>query len=220
MTGRTKTVAITVAAPRRTGRIEPPDRERVLTAAAELFRQQGFERTTLKEIAHACNMLPGSLHYRYPSKESLLIDMMRLAMHRVMEATIGAAAGVADPIEQMRRTLTAHLKTVVGGSDTVYALLFDWRALQGEAREELIVLRDSYEAQWMMMLRHLRKQGLVREDIDLRLLRLVALGAINWVSTWYRADGLYSLDQIANFIWQITRDAVLTPQARERSLQS
>ena len=49
------------------------DREFVLAAAAALFRERGYERTTVKEIAEACDMLPGSLHYRYPSKESLLV---------------------------------------------------------------------------------------------------------------------------------------------------
>ena len=206
----------TLPAPRRLRRIEPLDRERVLDAAAKLFREQGFDKTTLKEIAHACDMLPGSLHYRYPSKESLLIDMMRLGMSRIMAAAAGAAAGVDDPIDQVRRVLQAHLDTLVSGSDTVYVLLFDWRSLRGEARAELIALRDAYETQWMILLKHLRKQGLVRADIDLHLLRLIALGAINWVSTWYHAGGRYSLDDIGKFIWQITCDAVLTPAARER----
>lgn len=192
------------------------DRERVLDAAAKLFREQGYEKTTLKEIAQACDMLPGSLHYRYPSKESLLIDMMRLAMGRITAAAAGAAAGVTDPVEQMHRVLQAHLDTLVKGSDTVYVLLFDWRSLTGAARDELIALRDAYEGQWMVLLKHLRRQGLVREDIDLTLLRLVALGAMNWVSTWYRDGGRYTLEDIGNFIWQITRDAVLTPAARAR----
>jgi AcrR family transcriptional regulator len=212
----TNDVAPLSAAPRRARRIEPVDRERVLDAAAKLFREQGFDKTTLKEIAQACDMLPGSLHYRYPSKDSLLIDMMRYGMSRIMSAAAGAAQGVDDPLEQVRRVLHAHLNTLVSGSDTVYVLLFDWRSLKGAARDELIALRDAYESQWMRLLKHLRKQGLVRADIDLHLLRLVALGAINWVSTWYSAGGRYSLDDIAHFIWQITCDAVLTPEARAR----
>lgn len=207
------------AAPvKRVRRIEPLDRERVLDAAAKLFREQGFEKTTLKEIAEACDMLPGSLHYRYPSKELLLVDMMRLGLDRVMAAAVAAARGIDDPVEQIRRVLQAHLDTLVTGSDTVYVLLFEWRSVTGKPREELIALRDAYESQWMAMLKHLRRQGLVRADIDLHLLRLVAFGAINWVSTWYHAGGRYSLDDIGNFIWQITSDAVLTPDARQQYL--
>lgn len=206
------------AVPRRVRRIEPLDRERVLDAAAKLFREQGFEKTTLKEIAEACDMLPGSLHYRYASKEQMLVDMMRLGMDRVMSGARAAAQGIDDPVEQAHRVLQAHLDTLVTGSDTVYVLLFEWRSVTGKARAELIALRDAYETQWMMLLKNLRKQGLVRDDIDLHLLRLVAFGAMNWVSTWYHAGGRYSLDDIGNFIWQITRDAVLTPEARQQYL--
>lgn len=204
---------------KRPRRADAVDREQVLDAAAKLFREQGFEKTTLKEIAEACHMLPGSLHYRYASKDLLLVDMMRLGMSRIMAAAVNAAAGVEDPVEQVRRVLQAHLDILVTGSDTVYVLLFDWRSLKGSARDELITLRDAYETQWMRLLKHLRKQGLVRADIDLHLLRLVALGAINWVSTWYSAGGRYSLEDIGNFIWQITCDAVLTPEARDRYRQ-
>lgn len=208
--------AVPSATPRSRRRHEAMDRERVLAAAARLFREQGFEKTTLKEIAEACDMLPGSLHYRWPSKELLLVDMMRHAMSRVMQAAVDAAQGIEDPLEQVRRVLLAHLETLVGGSDTVYVLLFEWRSVTGPARDELIQLRDTYEAQWMAMLKHLRRQGLVRRDIDLHLLRLVALGAINWVATWYREGGRYSTEQIGNFIWQIASDAILTPGARAR----
>ncbi|PYQ46008.1 MAG: hypothetical protein DMF77_02445 [Acidobacteria bacterium] len=43
--------------------------DRFLDAAARLFRAKGFEATTVREIAKAARMLPGSLHYRYPTKD-------------------------------------------------------------------------------------------------------------------------------------------------------
>ena len=54
---------------------ERDDRELVLSKAATEFRKRGFEKTTVKQVAEACNMLPGSLHYRYNTKEALLLDM-------------------------------------------------------------------------------------------------------------------------------------------------
>src|SRR5690606_2736379 len=56
-----------------------PD-ERVLHAAARLFREQGYAATSLRDIARAAGMLPGSLHYRYPSKEDILSALMERAI--------------------------------------------------------------------------------------------------------------------------------------------
>jgi AcrR family transcriptional regulator len=61
------------------------DQSNVLSNAARLFREKGFEKTSLKEIAEACNMLPGSLYYRYNTKEALLVELMRRGIYLVTE---------------------------------------------------------------------------------------------------------------------------------------
>src|SRR4051794_20842097 len=57
-------------------------REDPLDAAARLFRKQGFAATTVRQIAKQAGMLPGSLHYRFPSKEALLLALMERAIER------------------------------------------------------------------------------------------------------------------------------------------
>jgi len=142
------------------------DREFVLGAAARLFRQKGFDKTTVKEIAEACGMLPGSLHYRYPSKESILVDLMRLALEQASASLSEAIRGESEPLEQLRQGINAHLELLVGGSDMVYVLLFEWRSLHGASRQEMIDLRDRYELLWSAMLQSLSSQNLIRPDVD------------------------------------------------------
>jgi AcrR family transcriptional regulator len=185
------------------------DREWVLRSAARLFREQGYERTTVKEIAEACDLLPGSLYYRYQTKEDILVDLMRLGLEQISTAVSEAVAGVADPEEQLRRGINAHLKILVDDSDMVFVLLFEWRSLRGEARKEMIRLRDRYERLWAAMLESLAEKGVIRKDMDLDLLRLIGLGALNWVATWFREDGRYSLEDIGDFVWLVIRRAVL-----------
>ncbi|MHB7984948.1 TetR/AcrR family transcriptional regulator, partial [Lacticaseibacillus paracasei] len=60
------------------------DRDRILFAAAHLFREYGFDKTTVRQIAEACDLLPGSLHYRYRAKEDILVDMMRAAIEKTI----------------------------------------------------------------------------------------------------------------------------------------
>lgn len=192
------------------------DRDLVLNSAARLFREQGYDRTTVKEIAEACNLLPGSLHYRYQAKEDILVDLMRLGLEQASTAVSRAVAGVTEPVEQLRRGINAHLQMLVSGSDTVYVLLFEWRSLRGEARKEMIKLRDRYEMLWAAMLKSLVEKGVIREDVDLDLLRLIGLGALNWVATWFRDDGRYSLEDIGDFVWRMIRSAVLEEREQRR----
>ena len=198
--------------------VVPSDRDFVLRTTARLFREQGYDRTTVKEIAEACNMLPGSLHYRYQSKEDILVDLMRLGLEQASLAVSQAVAGVTEPAEQLRRGINAHLQILVSGSDMVYVLLFEWRSLRGSARREMIKLRDRYESLWAAMLKLLAEQGVIRKDMDLELLRLIGLGALNWVATWFREAGRYSLEDIGDFVWRMIRSAVL--EEREQRIIS
>jgi AcrR family transcriptional regulator len=185
------------------------DQGNVLSNAARLFREKGFERTSLKEIAEACNMLPGSLYYRYSSKEALLVELMRRGVDLVTAEVESAYASSDDPVERMRLCINAHLRALLLDSDAVYVLLFEWRALGPEARKEIIELRDQYESLWAGILETMIAQGVVRKNVDGRLLRLIGLGALNWVATWFDPNGAQSLDAIGDLIWQIAMDGVI-----------
>ena len=188
---------------------KPGDQGDVLSNVARLFREKGFERTSLKEIAEACNMLPGSLYYRYNSKEALLVELMRRGVDLVTAEVESAYASSDDPVERMRLCINAHLRALLLDSDAVYVLLFEWRALGPEARKEIIELRDQYESLWAGILETMIAQGVVRKNVDGRLLRLIGLGALNWVATWFDPNGAQSLDAIGDLIWQIAMDGVI-----------
>ena len=185
------------------------DKSDVLTHAARLFREKGFEKTSLKEIAEACSMLPGSLHYRYKTKEALLVELMRWGVDLVSSEVESAYESSDDPAEQLRLCINAHLRALLVDSDAVYVLLFEWRALGPEAREEIIELRDQYESLWADILETMIAQGVIRKNVDGRLLRLIGLGALNWVATWFDPSGAHSLDAIGDLIWQIAMDGVI-----------
>lgn len=197
---------------RESTRAYTPDRERILAIAARMFREEGFERTGLRDIAKACDMLPGSLHYRYRAKEDILIDMMRLAIERTIRSIVDATMEVQDPLRKMRAALKAHVSELMSGDDMVYVLLFEWRSVRGEARELIIAERDRYERYWETMLDAMKAQGYIRPEVDTELTRLIGLGAINWVATWYKRGGRYNLDQVGEAIWQMLASGVLAPQ--------
>ena len=198
-------------------RVEVADRERVLAASAKLFREKGFERTSVREIASACGILPGSLHYRYRSKDDILVDMMRLAIERTIYRIVEATSAIQDPLKKMQSALQTHVDILMSGDDMVYVLLFEWRSVHGVAREQIIAERDRYERYWQTILDDLQSYGCIRNDVDADLLRLIGLGAINWAATWYKENGKYNLEQIADAIWQMMTRGILNPDFHEEA---
>jgi len=201
--------------------IGPEQREdAILGAAAALFREQGFAATGLREIAAKAGMLLGSVQYRFPTKESLLVALMERAIERVMGAVRAAVEAAEDPLERLRLGLTAHLETLLSGDDAVYVLLYDWRVLRGAPRDKLILLRDRYEAFWDGILYGAAGSGRLRPGVNLKLLRLFGFGAVNWVATWYRPDGPHSVTEIADAFFATMVYGVLSDDARAESRRS
>ena len=58
--------------PSKTARSEQT-RTRILNTALQLFRERGFDQTTMRQIAQASGMALGAAYYYFPSKEALVM---------------------------------------------------------------------------------------------------------------------------------------------------
>jgi AcrR family transcriptional regulator len=170
----------------------------VLEVAGRLFRAKGFEATTVRQIADAAGILPGSLHYRYRSKEEILLALLDRGIAHATEAVRLAIADVPDPVERMRLALRAHLRLLVRDDVAIYVLLYEGRSLEGESRAHMVRLRDRYDALWDGILHAAAGTGRLRRHVDLKLVRLLLLGAANWTAQWFSSRGPYSCDDVAD----------------------
>ena len=77
-------------------------RQAILDAACRLFREQGFEKTSIAEITERVGGSKATLYNYFPSKESLLLEVM----HHAKELELQAIVGALDPdAEDLRKEL-------------------------------------------------------------------------------------------------------------------
>ena len=185
----------------------------VLDAAGRLFRQKGFAATTIRDIADAAGVWPGSLHYRYKTKEAVLLALMERGIALAEAGFRAATEGATDPIDRLRLAIRAHVAMLAGNDHGTYVLLYEGRLLEGEARARMARLRDRYDALWDGLLYQAVGTGRVQPDVDVRLARLFILGAINWVPQWYSEGGSLTPDQIADTFTDRVLHGLLRPAA-------
>jgi len=75
----------------------------ILDAAARLFRAQGFQGTSVRDIVRAVDMLPGSLYYHFATKEELLAEVYAEGVRRISARVSAAIGPLADPGRGWRR---------------------------------------------------------------------------------------------------------------------
>ena len=52
-------------------------RERILAVAQELFTRQGYDKTSLRDIAERLEITKAALYYYFPRKEDILVELHR-----------------------------------------------------------------------------------------------------------------------------------------------
>src|SRR5262250_188452 len=74
-------------------------RARILNGALALFRRNGFEQTTMREIAEEAGVSLGNAYYYFDSKEALVMAFYQRA-HDELPSRVGAAVAGTTGLEQ------------------------------------------------------------------------------------------------------------------------
>ncbi len=169
---------------------------KLLSQAARLFREKGYERTTVRDLAAAVGIQSGSIFHHFKSKEAILRAVMEEVIiyntHRMREAL----ARAQNPRDEVLALIRCELEAINGVTgDAMSVLVYEWRSLNAENQQHILKLRDVYEALWLEALNKARDAGQVMGDTF--ILRRFLTGALSWTTTWYKPQGNVSLDQLA-----------------------
>ena len=88
---------------------ERSTRDRIVDAAMQCFRAQGFEATSVKDVLQTAAVNSGSLYYFFPSKEDILLAVLDRYVELLRPAVIDPAfATTADPLERVFAVLGGY----------------------------------------------------------------------------------------------------------------
>ncbi|HZU78276.1 MAG TPA: helix-turn-helix domain-containing protein, partial [Acidimicrobiales bacterium] len=82
-------------------------REEILSTALELFLVQGYDATSLREIAERLDITKAALYYHFPAKEQLVIELCRDFLDSLSELVVAARAQRAEGKELCRAEMLA-----------------------------------------------------------------------------------------------------------------
>ncbi|MFL6416062.1 MAG: TetR/AcrR family transcriptional regulator [Bryobacteraceae bacterium] len=71
---------------------------KILETALDLFRQEGFDRTTMRRIAEKAQLATGAAYYYYPSKDAIVLDFYQRSCDE-MQGKIAEALETAKGFE-------------------------------------------------------------------------------------------------------------------------
>lgn len=164
-------------------------RQRILEAAARMFRAKGYSGARLTEIAKLAGIQVGSLYYHFRSREALVAEVMAIGLAQTVaayERALDALPAEADSATRIRTAVETHVLQLIEPGDFPGAML----KLAGEVPPDLRDLHRAgeraYGRMWQKLLEQAHAAGVIRSDANISVLRLLILGAMNWSIEWYR----------------------------------
>ena len=124
-----------------------------------------------------------------------------LAVHEegirwISKAVLAALEQQSGPWKRLEVAMAAHLQALLGGGDYVRVVIKVPPREDVEARTRFIALRDGYERIFTSLIDALP----LAASLDVRHVRLLILGAMNWSPNWFRSDGDQPHDIAKSFV--------------------
>lgn len=167
-------------------------------AALRLFARDGYDATSMREIAAAAGLKAGSLYNHFASKEEILWDLTKGALMD-LRSDIHEALSVlpddASPSQRLHSFVDAHVRFHAINSEKARLVNRQMPGLSRAHYREVVQLRHTFEEDLAEILRMGVTTGEFRL-VDTRLTVYAILQMCIAVSTWYRKGGDLSVNEV------------------------
>lgn len=186
--------------------------EEILRIAADKFGKQGYQATTLDEIAAQAGISRAAFYLYFPGKD----DLLRRMYHQVIATSQAAIEQiVAEDLsvpEKLRRIIR-HQVRYMAANVPLARVFFS----------EVFNLRPE-QVQWVQranrafgeVIERVVEEGVQKGElipVHPKRFTYALMGICNWMHRWYRPGGEWTPDTVAEEFLQILESGYLTPKA-------
>jgi TetR/AcrR family transcriptional regulator, cholesterol catabolism regulator len=185
-------------------------RTQILSQAALTFLRNGYDATSMSEIAERCGITKPGLYYHFKGKQDLLYAIMSHAMDMLEQRSLADMLSATSHEARLRSILHSHVRLITELEDGAFTILVieGRNALRSEDRRIIEHRVESYTGWIRATLEGLRTEGKLRE-IDSAVATASLLGLVVWTARWYRRGGRMSGDEIADQVTELGLASVL-----------
>ena len=183
--------------------IEP--RQEILRAAARLFQQQGYDATSMNDVAAALKFSKGGLYHHFQSKDEILFHIMSHAMDITEDRVINVVRKADGGAEERLRTLIRlHIEVVLSPEDReITVMLHENHPLPPPLRRKINGRKKDYVHFVENLVADVQRQRNSASPVTPRAAAFALLGMINWIYQWYKPEGTLTGDALVRQFTEI-----------------
>ncbi|WP_137843323.1 TetR/AcrR family transcriptional regulator [Microbacterium sp. 2FI] len=182
------------------------DRQEVLAVAVEAFNEQGYDATSVSDLAERLGLTKSAMYHHFSSKEQLLEMALGQALDGLEGVLAEPDASVGSAADRLEFVLRAAVHVLLDQLPNVTLLL----RLRGNSDVERAALerRRAFDHQMTALVREAQDSGSVRPDVDSGIVSRLLFGMLNSTIEWYRPGKAVDRDALTHDILTIAFDGI------------
>jgi AcrR family transcriptional regulator len=164
-----------------------PKLDRLLSASAALMARQGFNQTSIRNVARETGFSLGGMYYYFENKEDLLFKIQHRTFSDLLAFQEENVPADLDAKARLRRFIRNHLAYFTSHFAELKVCTFELESLQGERFTAIARLRRRYFDCLATVIGELLGVDSAKALSDGRIRRktLFVFGMLNWIFMWY-----------------------------------
>jgi AcrR family transcriptional regulator len=167
------------------GAVTGGSRFEILRTSARLFQQQGYDATSMSDVARALGLSKGGLYHHFKSKDEILFSLMNHALDITQERVIGPVEKIADAEARLRALIRLHIEVVLSIRDReISVMLHENHPLPPPLRKHINKRKKEYVRFVEGLIADVQRGSGAK--VTPRAATFALLGMINWIHQWYK----------------------------------
>jgi len=173
-------------------------RQEILRTAARLFQQQGYDATSMNDVAAALKLSKGGLYHHFQSKDEILFNLMNHAMDITEESVLKPVMAIPDPEQRLRVLIRRHIAVVLSERDReITVMLHENHPLPPALRKRINARKKDYVHFLENLVAEVGRARGAKGSVTPRAAAFALLGMLNWIYQWYRPEGTLQEESLA-----------------------
>ena len=169
-------------------------RESIIQAAIEVFSKKGFQAAGISEIAQRARVADGTIYQYFKNKEDLFFSIPIEKTKEFRSKVELHLEGITGALNKIRKFVWYFLYFFKTNPEYGRVLMLEMRVSKSFVKTETYDFLKQSVGSVLEIIAEGQKEGVIRTDVDIYLLRHLILGILeHMVTRWLLKEGKYDL---------------------------
>ncbi|MEW9051483.1 MAG: TetR/AcrR family transcriptional regulator [Neobacillus sp.] len=179
-------------------------KQKIMEASIQLFDQNGFKSTSIKDIVDSIGVTKGTFYYYFASKEELLKDIHLIYIEELLEQQEHILSNPrTDCTYKLYEIVLTLIRNIRTKRQSARIFFREMRHLTEENLDDIRFKRNEYRKNVESLIQEGISRKEFKEGVRADILTFGILGMTNWSYYWYNHKGEVSEEQAAEIFLEM-----------------